>query len=419
MMGPRTFSQILRKRDTLNAAWRRIRAHGLRSPSSQTRAEILNFEKHELRNLRRIQDDLLRGRFQFARQVGLRIQRPNKGPRPIVLAAVKNRIVQRALLDVLQREPNILRVLQTPTSFGGIKGRGVEDAARAVSEAKRSGAKYFIKSDIKDFFTKIPRSFVLEEIRELAADADPAFLDLLAQGMETNLENLEELGDDAHLFPLGPEGVAQGSPLSALAGNILLQDFDATLNGRGITCVRFVDDFVILGREPSHVHKAFVNAQRLLSTFNMQAYNAIENPEKAKIGHVDQGFDFLGCHISRGWVLPSASNQNRLLNSLRERLREGRAELNAIARGLPYRSQPRGFEQTLTDVRNVVRGWGDAYHFCNGYHALESFDRKISSEINGFVEFAYRLRIGAAPETRRCMVGVPLLVERHRKSVAA
>ena len=49
------------------------------------------------------------------------------------------------------------------------------------------------------------------------------------------------------LFPNETIGVAQGSALSALAGNIALREFDAEMNSRGLVCVRYIDDFMLLG----------------------------------------------------------------------------------------------------------------------------------------------------------------------------
>lgn len=111
-------------------------------------------------------------------------------------------------------------------------------------------------------------------------------MNLFERATETSLVNLTRLGDDTALFPLGAEGVAQGSPLSPLIGNILLRKFDAKMNGRGIVCVRYIDDFVLLGPNPSALNKAFANAQAELSRFGMTAYDPATNTEKASLGTV-------------------------------------------------------------------------------------------------------------------------------------
>ena len=99
----------------------------------------------------------------------------------------------------------------------------------------------------------------------------PNFLELFERATQTTLANLAHLGEDAGLFPVADKGVAQGSPLSPLIGNILLREFDANMNGRGIVCVRYVDDFVMLGPSPSILMKAFARAQAELGRLQRPA----------------------------------------------------------------------------------------------------------------------------------------------------
>jgi RNA-directed DNA polymerase len=323
-------------------------------------------------------------------------------------------------LDVLQAHKNIAKLLSVETSFGGVKNRGVEDAIRSVRRAIASGARYFIKSDIKDFFTKIPRSLVLESIRKFASDIDERFLKLLRSAMETNLENLGDLGTDAELFPLGAEGAAQGSPLSPLMANLLLRDFDIALNGRGIFCVRFIDDFILLGANESHLLRAFANAQRILAQYGMEAYDPLVDTEKATRGETDRGFDFLGCHISRGFVSPSNSSRNKLIESVRETLRDAASELKGIASGtLGNNSRTHALAQTFVELDWRICGWRDAFKFCNSSQALEAQDNKITGLIEEFFQNALTLLQGQPARIRRCILGVGLLAARPRTRKAA
>jgi len=70
---------------------------------------------------------------------------------------VRNRVVQRAILDVLQRDPRITVLLRTKHSFGGIEGRGIVHAMREVAKAVSAGHVHYYRSDIRDFFTAIPQ----------------------------------------------------------------------------------------------------------------------------------------------------------------------------------------------------------------------------------------------------------------------
>ena len=79
------------------------------------------------------------------------------GKRPIVVAPLPDRIVQRAILDVLQEAtdlPHVQEVLATPTSVGGIRGRGVDTAIKLFDDRQLAGDRFVAGSDISGFFTR-------------------------------------------------------------------------------------------------------------------------------------------------------------------------------------------------------------------------------------------------------------------------
>src|SRR5689334_9632421 len=85
----------LRARSTLRSAWLRVRAAARRA-NPPIRAEALRFDEHADRHLGRIAAQLREGRFTFAPAHGIACVRPGKAPRPIVVAPIESRIVQRA-----------------------------------------------------------------------------------------------------------------------------------------------------------------------------------------------------------------------------------------------------------------------------------------------------------------------------------
>jgi RNA-directed DNA polymerase len=402
--------KLVRSKSVLQNAWRKVRENGLQSPSNDTREKIRCFDNEAFRKLRQMEDQLREKRFQFEPQIGVAKKRPGKKPRPLVVAEVKNRVVQRAILDVLQRERGIQEILATPTSYGGIKERGVELAVRAVCKAIDLGGRYFLRSDIEGFFTKVPRSLVLDEIARHIDDSD--FLELLRRATDTELANLDRLGKDADLFPLDETGVAQGSPLSPLMGNIFLKDFDREMNGRGITCFRYIDDFILLGPTPSKVRKAFESAQRKLSAFGMRAYDPISERGKAEEGSVEDGFTFLGCQVNRGnLVQPSVEARKKLIQKVRDTLRDGRTGIRVAASGQSERLPRKRYAQALVDVDNIVRGWGHAFSFCTGRMVFRDLDRKIDEMISEFFGYAKNQSFGKGPEIRRRVLGIQLLAD--------
>ena len=78
------------------------------------------------------------------------------------------------------------------------------------------------------------------------------------------------------------------------AGKHLLEDFDRKLNGRGITCIRYIDDFLILGSDIRKVKAAFKSGLSILSHYGLTAYDPKLAEGKADQGEVWLGLEFLG-----------------------------------------------------------------------------------------------------------------------------
>jgi RNA-directed DNA polymerase len=402
---PKTLFERLRSTAVLHSAWRHVRANGLASPSRDTRAEIRSFDADAPRLLRRIQAHLRSGKFQFDPQIGVLKTRPGKRPRPLVLGSARNRVVQRALLDVLQDQPTVKAILQTPTSFGGVGGRGRDHAIRAACRAIEDGATHFIRSDIKEFFTAIPRDVVFQTFEKLALDSE--LLDFVRKATQTELANLARLGPDAAHFPLYEWGVAQGCCLSPLMGNVLLEDFDSALNGRGVTCLRYIDDLLFLGPSEKSVTKAFESGRTMLLGFGLDLYLPEPGSTKAKAGLTRAGFDFLGCSVDPGLIQPSRDARDRLLKRVRSLLDEGRVSLRRVAEG--GAAEDMQFAQTLVEIHKAVKGWGQSYWFCNAIGTMVDLDSKIDDEIEQFVGTYLALGRGASPAMHRRLLGVHLL----------
>ena len=156
----------VRETATLLQAWHAIRRNGETSRSPKTREATRKFGADLPRQFRRMQERLRRSPYVFAPQTGATPEKAKgKGKRPLVIAPLEDRIVQRAILDVLQDAnelPKVQEVLATPTSIGGIRGRGVEHAIKLIQDAHSQGNANFVAgSDISGFYTKISQAEVV------------------------------------------------------------------------------------------------------------------------------------------------------------------------------------------------------------------------------------------------------------------
>ena len=252
----------------LDAAWRVVRTNGLSSKSESARKEIQVFADDAAHNLRSLQSRLRCNSYKFRPARGVPIKKPGKKTiRPLVITDVESRIVQRAILDVLLSVQALQPYFRNPHSFGGIK-RGKEDtlaavpaAIEAVLEAIKAGACYTACADISSFFTRISKDAVTNIVADAVRAED--FMALFRQAIHVELANLATLRYKKQ-FPTEDLGVAQGNALSPLLGNIILANFDRQMNEGDCRCIRYIDDFIILGPSAAAVMARLRRARTIL-----------------------------------------------------------------------------------------------------------------------------------------------------------
>ncbi len=409
--------EVASELETLHRAWRLVRGQVRRTAWPQLASELGRLESDPLRHLREIQRKLRNETYAFTPKWGYTKRKSGGSRRGITVHCVQDRIVQRAILCVLHSSEERLRreqgrlpeVLNCPTSFAGNPKRGVPEAIGMIVEQLQRGRTFVALSDVKDFFPLIPRervtAFVAENIR------DAAFCRLFATALETELANHADLERWLSLFPLDTVGVAQGSMLSVLAGNIALRDFDVELNANGLTTVRYLDDFAIFAPDRGTAETGFALARRLLAELGMTCYAPRDGSQKGVLTSVTEGFDFLGCRVHPSGISPSRRARQQLLDGIASLLRDGRERLKTMAQSGNRRRAEAGYAQILTQIDRKVRGWGDAFRFITNRVAFAQLDREIDRQLAEFRGWYARLYRLADVKSRRRLDGISLLSE--------
>lgn len=389
------------------------------SSAEETRAAIDNFGQHADQKLRQIQKLVRQGKFQFAPQKGVLVRKSSGGHRGIVMASVENRVVERALLNHLQgKSPLVQRVINEPTSVGGVPERSVPHGLKLIRDAIAEGKRHFVRSDISGFFDHIPRVQVIDRI---AVDIqEPEYIRLITEATAVVLSNEAALGEDRRVFPTDVEGVAQGSPLSPLFGNILLNDFDREFNTRGIRCIRFIDDFVLLAESSGQAAKSYDSAKRALERLNLKSHDPFSGntpKDKAAYGHVDRGFVFLGYDIFPALLQPSAKARQKLESVVADHLRSGRNDIVEIKRqGYSFAAKKR-YVQTQATIDRVIRGWGEAFSYSTAKQTTIDLDLAIERRLVDFRDWFARQIRGTDWKTKRRLGGICLLEDVRGKSL--
>ena len=217
--------------------------------------------------------------------------------------------------------------------------------------------------------------------------------------------------DDLKMFPTDDVGVAQGCPLSALAGNVALRSFDRDLNGRGIVCIRYIDDFILLGKHKHAVTKAFASAERHLTAMNMSIYQPDERPDKAFFGPIGEAFQFLGYCLVPGVYPPAPKNCESVIASVRAELDQGRAHILRALHGRTNGRPLQLYSQTLVAVDGLLRAWSGAFRASKCQTTAAKIDQAVNDQLSNFIAF-YRDKVTGLSQTdRRRALGVHVLAD--------
>lgn len=404
----------------LQEAWSQIYENGISSSSKDTKSSVQKFKLQAHDNLYRIRRELRKGQFNFDNIKGIGVKKSKTStPRPIVLSPPSVRIVQRSILDVLQRKPQVKKFLDNPNSFGAIKNKGVPDAIMAAINAIKNGSIYYVKSDIASFFTRIERPKVISILSELFP-GENQFISLLDKATNLEIQNLTELEkkygtEFKQLFMFENVGTPQGCCLSPLFGNILLYDFDTEMNRNGITCLRYLDDFIIFAPSLREAKGAFRKALTLLTPLGLTAYDPSENKVKASQGSTEKPFDFLGIEFHGNVIRPSSTARRKFLQSIDDLIHKS-AKVN-YSNVINGSKEEYSFVKTSNLIHNKVKGWGNQYFFCNDKHLWNSLDVEIDTRIRKHMDHHFAAMRKLNQQQKRRQLGIHLLIDSKSKPI--
>jgi RNA-directed DNA polymerase len=416
-------SELLKKvraKRNLEAAWQVIEENARTSKSEQVRSEIETFKEDVSGNLEHLYRSLLRGTFAFGPAKGIAIPKAKPGAgndiRPIVLATVEARIVQRAILNVLIRLPQFAHFVNSPNSFGGMRKSekrtlsAVPAAINAVLQAIGDGAHFVVCADISGFFTRISKSTVSAIITENVGDRE--FMAFFDSAIRVELANLAQLREHANKFPIEDLGVAQGNSLSPLLGNILLHDFDQAMNAGDCGCKRYIDDFIILAPSSAAAAARLRMAKRLLADHGMElsAGKSHESPINVR----QHAFEFLGIELANGLLRPARKAQEKLLANVRAELDKSSKAFDAYRRD-GYLERDLSLVATLRRVDGMVHGWGKHYRFCNDEKCFARIDELVDELLTSYFGRYTSARERGPQEERRKLLGVQRLSQIERQ----
>jgi RNA-directed DNA polymerase len=292
-----------------------------------------------------IRSQLLAGSYKPRAVKRVEIPKPGGGRRKLGIPTTLDRLVQQAILQVLQRQWD-------PTfsehSYGFRPGRNAHQAVARAQEIVAQGHGWVVDIDLEQFFDRVNHDRLMARISERVKDK--RLLKLIRAFLSAGM--LED-----GLVEATEEGTPQGSPLSPLLSNLVLDELDRELEKRGLPFVRYADDCNIYVRS----ERAGQRVMEGLSAFITRQLRLKVNPAKSAVAKPSSR-KFLGFSLSE------AANPKRLIaQQALKRFRERVVELTGRNRGI-------SLERMIRELTEYLRGWINYFGFCERRTDLKTLD---------------------------------------------
>lgn len=333
------------KKDNLAASWVKARQNG--GSAGVDGQGIGQFTGNLNRELDRLHRELREGSYLPRPVRRCWIAKPgSKEKRPLGIPAVRDRIVQGAVRNVL--EPIFERGF-AEHSYGFRPGRGCKDALRRVDHLLKQGFTWVVDVDLKSYFDTIPHEKLMERVKELISDGRLLALleKYLTAGVMDGLKGWEP----------SEQGTPQGAVISPLLANLYLNPLDHQMAAQGCAMTRYADDFVVQCRSEAEAQAALKMIEQWA-----RANGLTVHPAKTRIVDATRkgGFDVLGYHFERGLKWPRQKSMDKLKEKIRTRTRrtEGKSLGEIIARINPALcGWFEYFQHSHWNIFHEVDGW--------------------------------------------------------------
>jgi RNA-directed DNA polymerase len=318
-------------RENMAAAWKRVKANkggaGVDGRTVQDTGEWLKSAWPDIRTR------LLDGSYRPApvRRVG--IPKPGGGVRELGIPTVVDRLIQQALLQVLQP---LIDPTFSEHSHGFRPGRSAHGAVLEAERYVREGYRIVVDVDLEKFFDRVNHDILMDRMAKRIGDK--RVLRLIRRYLEAGVMAGGLVGQRI-------EGTPQGGPLSPLLANVLLDEVDRKLERRGHRFVRYADDCNVYVRSQRAGERVLQGLRRCYAGLALKV-----NESKTAVGEV-WGRKFLGYCF---WPTRGRPGQDTMCRAVAAAAIE---RLKQRLRDITRRSRGRSLTEVVTELRRYVPGW--------------------------------------------------------------
>jgi len=275
------------------------------------------------------------------------IPKAGGGKRKLGIPSVRDRVVQQALLEILQPiyDPEF-----HPSSYGYRPGRSSHQAiAKATMFIRDYEREWVVDMDLSKCFDTLDHDIIIEAFRKRVTDG--SILKLLKIFLQSGVMTAEG-------WQASTEGSPQGGVISPLIANVYLDAFDQFMKSRRHRIVRYADDILIFTRSKS----AAENAQKQATRYLEGELKLTVNQQKTHIVHSSEGVKFLGVIIRTGFT----GIQEKKIRVFKEKVKK-----------ITRRNSPVNLEKVIADLNPLIRGYANYFRIANCKKVFDRLSRWI------------------------------------------
>ncbi|MDP1528137.1 group II intron reverse transcriptase/maturase [Rhodoferax sp.] len=314
-------------RQNLQAAWKRVKAN--KGAAGVDGLDIEQTAQAIRQNWPDIRQELLAGNYRPSPVRKVLIPKPDGSQRELGIPTVLDRLIQQALLQVLQP---LIDPTFSKHSHGFRPGRRAHDAVKSARGYVQSGKRVVVDVDLAKFFDRVNHDILIDRLKKRISDA--GVIRLIRAYLNAGIMD-GGVAVDRHL------GTPQGGPLSPLLANVLLDEVDKALEARGLCFARYADDCNVYVSSRRAGERVMVHLRKLYTGLKLQI-NEAKSAVASAFGRKFLGYELW---VAKGKEVKCAVAY-KALDNFKARIRQ-----------LTRRSGGRSMAQVVEKLRPYLLGW--------------------------------------------------------------